>query len=84
MKYILSLWIVAALFACNNTKKSSTQNDNEITLIPDSAYSTELEGKKVSLYTLESGNGTTMQVTPPAWPASLPTQAFILLQPFPV
>ena len=63
MKYILSLWIVAALFACNNTKKSSTQNDNEITLIPDSAYSTELEGKKVSLYTLESGNGTTMQVT---------------------
>lgn len=46
-----------ALMACNEQPKS------DITLLDKSAFETTFEGKPVSLYTLNSGNGLTIQVT---------------------
>lgn len=63
MKHIISLLTIIVLCACSNSKKKAHQNDTEIALIPDSAYNTDFGGKKIALYTLESGNGITMQVT---------------------
>ena len=63
MKHIISLLTIIVLCACSNSKKNAHQNDTEIALIPDSAYNTDFGGKKIALYTLESGNGITMQVT---------------------
>lgn len=65
MKYTIFLLLVLSLFACNNKQKEKLTKYNKegITLLPDSAFSTEYEGKKIALYTLDSGNGTVMQVT---------------------
>lgn len=65
MKYTIFLFLVLSLFSCNNKQKekSTGYNKEGITLLPDSAFSTEYEGKKIALYTLDSGNGIIMQVT---------------------
>lgn len=49
---------VAALCACTGQQKQS-----DIQLLDKSAFETTVEGKPVSLYTLDSGNGLTIQVT---------------------
>lgn len=65
MKYTIFLVFVLCLLSCNNKQKekSSECHKDNITLLPDSAFSTEYEGKKIALYTLNSGNGIIMQVT---------------------
>lgn len=65
MKYTIFLFLVLSLFSCNNKQKekSTGYNKEGITLLPDSAFSTEYEGKKIALYTLDSDNGIIMQVT---------------------
>ncbi|NDV83981.1 galactose mutarotase [Bacteroides sp. 51] len=45
------------MFACSGNKK------NELPLLDKSAFNTEVDGKPVSLYTLDSGKGLTVQVT---------------------
>lgn len=54
---ILCASMVLALFACNGNKKS------EPVLLDKAAFDTEVDGKPVSLYTLDSGNGLKVQVT---------------------
>lgn len=65
MKYTIFLVFVLCLLSCNNKQKekSAECHKDNITLLPDSAFSTEYEGKKIALYTLNSGNGIIMQVT---------------------
>lgn len=55
MKKIFFSIFLLGLFACNST-------DN-VQLLDKSAFEKEIDGKQVSLYTLQSGNGITMQVT---------------------
>ena len=57
IRRILFASILFTLLACNGNKK------NEIPLLDKSAFTTEVDGKPVSLYTLDSGNGLTVQVT---------------------
>jgi len=68
MKNLLYLLAVALFFSCGNKQKSTqspeaTDKKREISLLDTAAFNIELDGKKVSLYTLKSGNGITMQVT---------------------
>ncbi|NDW10733.1 aldose epimerase family protein [Dysgonomonas sp. 520] len=64
MKKVLYFALALCLFSCGGSKqKDSSQGSGEITLMSDSAFSTTVGGKEVKLYTLESGNGITMQVS---------------------
>lgn len=66
MKNTIYLLAAAFLFSCGNKQKEPQQKETEnknITLLNDSAFDTTLNEKQISLYTLESGNGITMQVT---------------------
>ncbi len=68
MRNAIYLLAAAFLFSCGNKQQpqSSTTDETEnngIALLNDSAFSTSKDGKQISLYTLESGNGITMQVT---------------------
>lgn len=49
--------LLLGLFACGGNKKS------EFTLLDPSAFETKLDDKPIALYTLDSGNGLTVQVT---------------------
>lgn len=57
MKKIIYLFAVLCLMACKDTKKP------EIKLLDKSAFVKVVDGKPVSLYTLDSGNGLIVQVT---------------------
>jgi len=57
-KYIYLLLLSICFVSCN---KTATQK--ELPLFSTEAFQTTIEGKDVALYTLESGNGFTMQVT---------------------
>lgn len=68
MKNLLYISVIIFLFSCGNNQKNTQlsenkSNSNDITLLDTTAFSTEMNGKKISLYTLTSGNGITMQVT---------------------
>ena len=57
MKKILILFIVLmSFYACD-------KKQNDIVLLDVNAFTKVVDGKEVSLYTLDSGNGLTMQVT---------------------
>ncbi len=60
MKKIFYLMLVCCMLACTNKQKSDKDN---VKLLNTSSFEKEVDGKKVSLYTLESGNGIIMQVT---------------------
>lgn len=62
MKHYLFLAVVFALFSCVPQKSKSDLPDG-VTLMPDSAFTTVLDGKNINLYTLKSGNGIIMQVS---------------------
>lgn len=57
MKKIFLVLFCAGLLACGEKKT------DDISLIDKSAFATTIEGKEVSLYTLDSGNGLVAQVT---------------------
>jgi len=60
MKELLILGIIVCFcFSC----EGRDEQKNDITLLEDTDFTKVIEGKQVSLYTLESGNGITMQVT---------------------
>lgn len=65
MKNILYIAIALFLVSCggNTSKPDQAEAKKEITLMPDSLFETEFDGKQIKLYTLESGNGLTMQVS---------------------
>ncbi len=54
-KSLFLLFLSVCFFSC--------QKQSEPQLLPAEAFSTNVNGKKVALYTLESGNGIYMQVT---------------------
>lgn len=56
-KYTLVVSILTLFFSCSTGKKEM------ISLLDEKVFDTEIEGEKVALYTLESGNGITLQVT---------------------
>ncbi|MDR2383561.1 MAG: galactose-1-epimerase, partial [Prevotellaceae bacterium] len=55
MKSLLYSIVILCLAAC-------TAND-ALPLLDKAAFETTVDGKNISLYTLKSGNGVTMQVT---------------------
>lgn len=57
MKKYVILMAVIALFSCN------TKKETNIVLLDKTAFEKEMDGKQVSLYTLDSGNGLVVQVT---------------------
>lgn len=57
LKAILGVVVLAVLASCSETKKENFQ------LLDKAAFETTFQGKPLSLYTLNSGNGVTMQVT---------------------
>lgn len=61
MKNILLFCICCTLISCSEKKDKNTMND--IRLQDKANFDRIVDGKEVSLYTLESGNGLTMQVT---------------------
>lgn len=64
MKKIFYWGMVLCLFSCNNKPTAQPQvEESEITLMSDSAFTKTIDGKEIKLYTLESGNGITMQVS---------------------
>jgi aldose 1-epimerase len=54
---MVALALISTLFSCSNKQQES------ISLLKTADFETEINGEKVSLYTLKSGNGITMQVT---------------------
>lgn len=64
MKKILYLGMALCLFSCGRKQDKLQQTaESVITLMPDSAFTKIIDGKEIKLYTLESGNGITMQVS---------------------
>lgn len=64
MKKIFYLGIALCLFSCGNKQAKTDQTtEPQITLMSDSAFTKTVDGKEIKLYTLESGNGITMQVS---------------------
>ncbi len=64
MKKIFYLGIALCLFSCNNKPTTPPQAEgSQITLMADSAFTKTVDGKEIKLYTLDSGNGITMQVS---------------------
>lgn len=57
IRKVLYTTLLFGLFACSGNKKS------ELPLLEKSAFDTTVDGKPISLYTLDSGNGLTVQVT---------------------
>lgn len=57
MKTFIYLSLLICLLSCNK------QPNNDLTLLTESAFKTEVDGKAVALYTLKSSSGLTMQVT---------------------
>lgn len=57
MKTFIYLSLLMCLLSCNK------QPAQELPLFKKSAFNTEIEGKQISLYTLKSTSGLTMQVT---------------------
>jgi aldose 1-epimerase len=57
MKKIIYLAAMALLMSCAGQKKQ------QLPLLDATKFEKEYQGKKIALYTLESGNGLTMQVT---------------------
>jgi len=57
MKYTFLLPIMALFLSCASKKKEA------FSLLDKKVFEKELDGKKISLYTLESGKGLTVQVT---------------------
>lgn len=57
MKRLIYLAAVALMISC------SGQKNEKIPLLDAKNFTTEYNGKKIALYTLESGNGLTMQVS---------------------
>ncbi|MFT4222232.1 aldose epimerase family protein [Dysgonomonas sp.] len=57
MKKIIYLLTILFLVACSGNKQQ------EVTLLDKTAFDKEVDGKPVSLYTLNSGNGLIVQVT---------------------
>ena len=58
-RFLCYLLLAAIVLACGESKKKAA----ELPLIDKSAFEKMLDGKQISLYTLKSGNGLTMQVT---------------------
>lgn len=56
MNKIISFILLISLFSCSESKKTPA-------LLEAQAFSKEIDGKKISLYTLESKNGLILQVT---------------------
>jgi len=56
MNKIISFILLIFLFSCSESKKTPA-------LLNEQAFSKEIDGKKISLYTLESKNGLILQVT---------------------
>lgn len=56
-KYLIVLAFMLSLLSC------SKKNKIEVPLLDKSAFEKEIDGKKASLYTLDSGNGLIVQVT---------------------
>lgn len=64
MKKIFYLGIALCLFSCGNKQAKPEQTaGSQITLMADSAFTKTVDGKDIKLYTLDSGNGITMQVS---------------------
>lgn len=64
MKKIFYLGLALCLFSCNNKPTTPAQAESsQITLMSDSAFAKIVDGKEIKLYTLDSGNGVTMQVS---------------------
>lgn len=69
MKNIIYLSLAVLLVSCGNKQQqpakesSAKQEGGKITLLADSDFATTIDGKSVSLYTLDSGNGVSMQVS---------------------
>lgn len=64
MKKIFYVGIALCLFSCGNKQvKPEQTTESKITLMADSAFTKTVDAKEVKLYTLESGNGITMQVS---------------------
>lgn len=57
MKTFIYLSLLIGLLSCNK------QPNQELPLLNESAFKTEIDGKAVNLYTLKSASGLTMQVT---------------------
>ncbi|QIK52953.1 galactose mutarotase [Dysgonomonas sp. HDW5B] len=57
MKTFIYLSLLIGLLSCNK------QPNQELLLLSESAFKTEIDGKAVNLYTLKSASGLTMQVT---------------------
>lgn len=56
-KYIVALTLLFTFFSC------SRKQEQRVYLLQKSAFEKEVDGKPVSLYTLDSGNGLVVQVT---------------------
>jgi len=56
MKNLILFTLVVSLFSCSKPKE-------KLKLLDEKAFSAEVDGKKVSLYTLESKSGIVLQVT---------------------
>lgn len=65
MKNIVYLAALLFLASCggNTSKPDQADEKKSISLLPDSLFETVLDGKQIKLYTLESSNGLTMQVS---------------------
>jgi len=68
MKRLMYLSLVICLLSCNSKQSNQANNEEEnteggVTLFSDSAFNKTVDGKQVSIYTLKSGNGLTMQAT---------------------
>lgn len=64
MKKIFYLGVALCLFSCNNKPATPPQAESSpIVLMADSAFTKTIDGKEIKLYTLDSGNGVTMQVS---------------------
>lgn len=64
-KFLIFSLLVFVLFSCKNEQKKQTEQSSQqnIELLDTKNFTDTIDGAKVSLYTLKSANGITMQVT---------------------